>query len=134
MCCIDEPDNSQRLRKRLFADSNCFLSSSRAIDYHAVYRLRPDCERVIHRLRTFCLRLTLGSGQGTIGSGCARDAMGTRYDLQNIPAGGTILLQSYDFTKSAGATNPFYQYMRSVNGNWGTGLGNTAATHFRTVQ
>jgi len=55
--------------------------------------------------------------------------MGTRYDLQNIPAGGTILLQSYDFTKSAGATNPFYQYMRSVNGNWGTGLGNTAATH-----
>ena len=76
-----------------------------------------------------CVALS-GADQGSVGKGCATNATGARFDHQNVPIGGTMLLQSYDFTNTpAGVGKPFYQYMRNISANWGTGSGGGAQTH-----
>ena len=66
-----------------------------------------------------------GTDSGKVGTGCTRNADGSRGG-QAIPVGGTALLAAYDFTGNAGNTDPFLQYMRSYNANWGSGSGTAA--------
>ncbi|OLE90920.1 MAG: hypothetical protein AUF79_07720 [Crenarchaeota archaeon 13_1_20CM_2_51_8] len=125
-------------------DNSCAASANADPAKHAQYLAAGVLEPSINRRVTgydpmaagtligsgpfVCVALT-GADQGTAGKGCATNATGARYDHQNIPIGGTLLLQSYDFVKNAGETRQFYQYMRNIDANWGTGSGNAASTH-----
>ncbi len=61
---------------------------------------------------------------GSIGGGCAVNDDGSR-GTQEIPVGGKLLLTAFDNT-GPGTTDPFDQYMRSFNPNWGMGTGTAA--------
>jgi len=63
---------------------------------------------------------------GRVGTGCAKAADGITRSGQSIPVGGTLILQTYDLTNTPGNTDPFYQYTRSFNPAWGTGVGAAA--------
>ncbi len=65
------------------------------------------------------------SDLGKVGTGCARNADGSRAG-QAIGPGGSMLLQAFDRTSVPGNTDPFLQYMRSYNRAWGTGSGTAA--------
>jgi len=65
------------------------------------------------------------SDLGRIGTGCSRNADGSRGG-QSIAAGGSLFLQAFDQTTKPGNTDPFLQYMRSYNSAWGTGTGTAA--------
>jgi len=56
---------------------------------------------------------------GVVGTGCVKNAGGSRGG-QSIAPGGTMLLQSFDRTGETGNTDPFLQYMRSFNPAWST--------------
>ena len=73
----------------------------------------------------FMCRSIFPEDQGKVGTGCTKNDAGNRIG-QSIPAGGTMLLQAFDFTNQPGNTDPFYQYMRSYNPSWGTGIGTNA--------
>jgi ABC-type transport system substrate-binding protein len=60
---------------------------------------------------------------GSIGTGCTKNADGTR-GAQAIPIGGEAVLNVFDNT--ANSSDPFDQYMRSFNPSWGTGSGTAA--------
>ena len=60
--------------------------------------------------------------QGRVGTGFSCDTTCTRIG-QSVGPGGKILLEKFDFTGQSGTVDPFYQYMRSYNVNWGTGTG-----------
>lgn len=62
---------------------------------------------------------------GKVGTGCSRNADGSRGG-QSLAPGGGILLNAFDFTSKAGNTDPFLQYFRSYNPSWGTGTGTAA--------
>ena len=62
---------------------------------------------------------------GKVGTGCVRNADGTRGGQAIFP-GGAMLLQSFDRTGETGIGDPFLQYMRSYNTAWST-LSGTAA-------
>ena len=65
------------------------------------------------------------SDSGRVGTGCTRNADGTRGG-QSIGPGGSIFLQRFDRTGEGGNTDPLLQYMRSYNPAWGTGTGTSA--------
>jgi len=65
-------------------------------------------------------------GAPTVGTGCIKNADGSRGG-QAIPIGGTAVLQAYDFTRNLRTVDPFQQYMRSYNTDWGTGSNPVAA-------
>ena len=71
----------------------------------------------------FSCRSLFPEDMGRIGAGCTKDYQGNRVG-QALPVGGSMTLQSFDFTSQA--TDPFYQYMRSYNPAWGTGSGASA--------
>ena len=68
----------------------------------------------------FMCRSVFASDSGRIGTGCARNADGSRAG-QALAPGASMLLQAYDLTGAPGNTDPFLQYMRSYNAAWGTG-------------
>lgn len=62
----------------------------------------------------FVCRSVFPQDLGRIGTGCGRNADGSRSG-QAIGPGGSMLLEKFDF---ASASNPFRQYMRSYNPAW----------------
>src|SRR3989441_2208228 len=62
---------------------------------------------------------------GRVGTGCARNADGSRGG-QALDPGASLLLQAFDLTGQPSNTDPFLQYQRSFNASWGTGTGTAA--------
>ncbi len=73
----------------------------------------------------FVCRSVFSADLGKVGTGCVKNADGSRGG-QAIGASGTMLLQAFDFTGASGNTDPFNQYMRSTNPAWGSGSGTAA--------
>jgi hypothetical protein len=70
-------------------------------------------------------RSTFSEDYGRVGTGCVRNADGSRGG-QTIGAGATMTLQAFDRTNDPGNNDPFLQYTRSFNPSWGTGSGTAA--------
>jgi ABC-type transport system substrate-binding protein len=62
---------------------------------------------------------------GRVGTGCIVNPDGTR-GSQFIPSGSTAALTRYDLTLQPGTVDPFLQWFRSYDPNWGTGSGTAA--------
>jgi hypothetical protein len=71
----------------------------------------------------FVCKSVFPSDLGTVGTGCIKNADGSRGG-QAIPIGGTAFLQAFDNTGTS--ADPFNQYFRSFNPAWGTGSGTAA--------
>ncbi|HZD12510.1 MAG TPA: ABC transporter substrate-binding protein, partial [Candidatus Binatus sp.] len=70
----------------------------------------------------FMCKSVFPSDLGKVGTGCSRNGDGSR-GSQSLAQGGSLLVQVFDRTSEPGNSDPFLQYMRSYNSNWGMGTG-----------